>query len=129
MKFKFDCSTVIEARSQEDALSAIADHVSTVNRQVASDRSLADCGAKFTITQVDDKAEAVPLKDEATVALGPIELELDPKSPQGIALEEQKVAEAEAARLAEEANKKNTRTDAENLADHSAKEQAALAVK
>jgi len=124
MKFKFDMSVTVEAKSLEDALGAICSHISTVNRQMAS--GLKDLAPEFIIAEIDAKTEAVDLTDKVTQSRGPIPLDLDPKSAAGIALvEQQKVRDAEAARTAA-ALANAGRSDAEILAEHSAAEQAAL---
>lgn len=125
MKFKFDCSIVVEAVDIETALGAITSHISTVNRQVAS--GLEDCAPEFSISRTSNDAVAVDLTDRLSQANGAIALELDPKSPAGIAYAAQLKARADAGeKLAGEAPRE-PRTDAEILAEHSAREQAELA--
>lgn len=131
MKYKFECSIVVAAASVEDALGAVASHISTVNRQMAS--GVEDCAPEFAIAQVDDKADAVDLTDKVSQKFGPIELDLDPKSTAGIALEQQKAAaKAEAKTLIVGVDVQRSgivieRSDAEVMAEHSAREQATLA--
>jgi hypothetical protein len=104
MKFAFSLSTVVEANSEEDALNIVSWHISTVARHVASERPLADCGAKFTLSKVDDAAEAADLKrDVVTEKHGPVPLNLDPESPEGIAHAEQLAATADAEAIPENA--------------------------
>ncbi len=105
MKFKFSIPD-FDAASPEDALNKIVQHLTTVTRNFSSGRSLEECGALFTLAESSAKTDPVDLtKDAAVSTLGPIELELDPDSPQARKVAERKVADeaaaaAETARLA-----------------------------
>lgn len=121
-KFRFDMSSVVvEARGMEEALQAVASHISTVARQQAS--GVEDVAPEFTIEQVDDDAKAVDLTDNSH---GPIELDLDPKSPAGVAMVEQKAREKTEREARQAARANEGKSDAEIMAEHSAKEQASL---
>lgn len=139
-KFSFTMpSLILYANDLETALGQVSSHISTVARHVASERDLADCKPRFTITDLGDaedkeieELDEDPSKhvhfDHAHAKHGPIELDLDPESPQGIAYAKQKderAKEAEAAKPQE----KDLRTDEENLALHSEAEQARLTKK
>jgi len=120
LKFKLDSSIVVEARSLEEAIQSFSSHISTVARQVGNGRSITELGAKFSIQEVDDKTKAVDL---TVPNLAPVEPTLDPESPAYAALQDQKAAR----KLEEEAAATRTanagKTDAEVLAEFSAKEQ------
>lgn len=115
---------VVEARSLEDALQAIASHFSTIARHVGNGTSLADCGPEFSLAKGADDLKAVDLTDGVTQANGPIPLNLDPASPAGKAHAEQ-LAREKSEREARKAAIANAgKSDAEIMAEHSAKEQA-----
>lgn len=127
MKYQFKMDTVIEAGSIEEAIDQVATHIKTVNRNVASERPLEDCGALFTLKEVAEKTKAVNISDDKAVKLhGPIELELDPASPEGIARVEQKAVEAEEKAAEEKRLTNAARSDAEIMAEHAAAEQEKL---
>lgn len=128
MKFKISVSPlVVAADSVEDALAKLAGHISTVSRHIASGRDIADCKPRFSIEKVDDKAEHDELKDAAFEKHGPIDIDLDPKSGAGIARADQVKGEQAGKEAAAKAKIKDSRTDAENLAEHVRNEQAASA--
>lgn len=106
MKFAFSLSTVIEANSEEDALNVVSSHISTVARHLANERKLSDCEPKFTLSPLDETTPHDDLRHDAAKAkFGPIPLNLDPESPEGIAHAEQlaqAAANAEAAAGASE---------------------------
>lgn len=98
MKFAFELSTVIEADSLETALKQVSSHIQRTATHVANERSLSECGAKFTISEVDNDTPADDLAADPVVAEhGPAPLILDPESPEGIAYAEQEAAAAPAA--------------------------------
>jgi hypothetical protein len=97
MKFAFSLSAVIEADCLETALKIVSGHISRVQTHVANERSLNDCGAKFTISQVsDDTPDDDLVSDPVVNEHGPIALTLDPESPEGIEHAAQIAAETEA---------------------------------
>jgi hypothetical protein len=123
VKYKFDSSIVVEARSLEEAIQSFSSHISTIARQVGNGQSIADLGAKFSVQEVDDKAKAVDL---TVPNLVPVEPTLDPKSP-AFAMRQDQIAAEKLEKEAAERQKANVgKTDAEVLAEHSAKEQGAL---
>lgn len=67
MKVQFDMSVVVDARSIEDVLTAVASHISTVARHVASDRKIEDCGAQFKLSFASEDAPAADLKKDAAL--------------------------------------------------------------
>lgn len=124
MKFAFKMDVVVEARGIEEALDQVLSHISIVKRQQAS--GVDNVAAEFTIAPADDKATVTDLSDKVTQSNGPIDIELDPNSAAGVAraeqLEREKTEREDLkARLANV-----DKTDAEIMAEHSAKEQAAL---
>lgn len=127
MKYQFKMDTVVDATSLEEAIDQVATHIKTVNRNVASGRTMEECGASFTVKEVANKTKAIDLTADAAVELhGPIDLELDPASPEGVALVEQKAVKAEE-KAAEERRMANaSRSDAEIMAEHAAAEQEKL---
>jgi len=64
MKFKFVASVVIEASSEEDALSKIAGRVSNIARHVGSGVALADNAPFFTLTAADAADVAQDIADD-----------------------------------------------------------------
>lgn len=117
---------VVEARSLEDALQAIASHFSTIARHVGNGTPLAECGPEFDLVAGPESLEAVSLTDAVTQSKGPIALSLDPESPAGKAHAEQ-LAREKTEREARKAAIANAgKSDAEIMAEHSAKEQAKL---
>lgn len=124
MKFAFKMDVVVEARGIEEALDQVLSHISIVKRQQAS--GVDNVAAEFTIAPADDKATVTDLSDKVTQSNGPIDINLDPKSAAGIARAEQ-VDREKTEREAQKAALANVgKTDAEIMAEHSAKEQAAL---
>jgi len=124
MKFAFKMDVVVEARGIEEALDQVLSHISIVKRQQAS--GVDNVAAEFTIAPADDKATVTDLSDNVTQSNGPIDINLDPKSAAGIARAEQ-VDREKTEREAQKAALANVgKTDAEIMAEHSAKEQAAL---
>lgn len=124
MKFKFSMDVVVEAGSVEEALGKVTSHISIVNRQQAS--GIADVAAEFTIGSVDDKTVVTDLTDKVTQSKGPIPLDLDPESPAGKAHAVQEASRKADQERAEDAKANEGKSDAEIMAAHSAKEQAAL---
>lgn len=127
MKYTFAFpKLVLEARSIEEALQHVGNHIAVVARHHSEGHTLEECEALFSVDKADDKADAVDLRHDAIVKeKGPIPLKLDPESPQGIDHAAQLV-DREQKRKAAAPPLKDSRTDAENLALHSADEQAKL---
>jgi hypothetical protein len=127
MKFKFDWSVVVGAPTEEDAISDLANNLSTIARHLGNGRALSDCDPSFSLTKADDEAEHHDLRtDHTTKKHGPIPLNLDPTSDQGKAYAKQIEDEAAETQRQQVALERARRSDAEIMAEHSAKEQAAL---
>jgi hypothetical protein len=141
-RFRFVADFTANASNLEALLSNLSNHLATMARHAGSGRSEADVCSLFKVEEVkvDEAAEEAALKanpdfDDGTVDLrhdhitaehGPIELDLDPKSTAGIARAEQLVRE-KSEREAQKAALANVgRSDADIMAEHSAKEQADL---
>lgn len=124
MKFQFKMDVVVEARGEEEALDKVVSHISTVQRQQAS--NVDNVAAEFTIATADDKATVTDLSDKVTQSNGPIDIDLDPNSAAGIARAEQVEREKSEREAHKTALANVGKSDAEIMADHSAKEQAAL---
>lgn len=124
MNFRFTADLVIAATSPEDLLSKLAAHLGDTARHLGNGYSVADVCQHFKVEET--KADAVALDDHILAANGPVELDLDPKSPAGIARAEQQVREKSEREARKAAIANASRSDAEIMAEHSAKEQAAL---
>lgn len=122
MKYKFDSSVVVEGRSAEEAIQAFSSHISTIARQVGNGRSITELGAKFSVQEVDDKTKATDL---VVPNLEPVEPTLDPESPAGVARAAQKAREKLDEEEAQRKQANAGKSDAEVLAEFSAREQAA----
>lgn len=124
MKFAFKMDVVVEARGIEEALDQVLSHISIVKRQQAS--GVDNVAPEFTLSKVADDAKVTDLTDKVTQSNGPIDIDLDPNSAAGIARAEQLERE-KTEREAQKAALANVgKTDAEIMAEYSAKEQAAL---
>lgn len=125
MKFAFKMDVVVEARGIEEALDQVLSHISIVKRQQAS--GVDNVASEFVIYEASDQKVAVTdLTDKVTQSNGPIDIDLDPNSAAGIARAEQLERE-KTEREAQKAALANVgKTDAEIMAEYSAKEQAAL---
>lgn len=133
------------ASDVETLLSDAASHFAAMSRHVGNGRPIENVCALFQIEEVkvDEAAEAAALAkdpdfDDGTVDLkhdhivdehGPIALTLDPDSAAGKAHAEQLSRETSEREQRKLALAKDSRTDAENLALHSDREQAAHASK
>jgi hypothetical protein len=140
-RFRFVADFTFNADSAETLLSAISTHLGDCSRHLANERPLGEVCQHFKIEEVSvdwDKEAAArkadPAFDDGTTDLhdhvleekGPVELTLDPDSPAGKALAEQQAREKSEreARAAQLANA--GKSDAEIMAEFSAKEQAKL---
>lgn len=138
-KFTFAMPSIdVFAGSLEEALGQVASHISGVARHVANERPIEDSKPRFTIQEGGEVKPAVleALKpeqhvgfDHATAKHGAVPLTLDPDSAAGKAHAEQKKHQESERTARKRTAEKDQRTDAENLALHSANEQAAHAAK
>ena len=124
--FRFKADIVVLGGSAEDVLNALAGHLGDCARHLGNERAIGDVCRHFTLEEAPADSQVTDLVDHALEESVPIELNLDPKSPAGIALAQQQEREKSEREAAAAARANEGKTDAEIMAEHSAKEQAAL---
>lgn len=124
--FRFKADLTLSAQNPEQLLSLLAGHLADCSRHLGNERSLSDVCKHFTVEEAPADSKADELVDHALEEHGTIELTLDPKSPAGIALAEQQKREKTEREAAAAARANEGKSDAEIMAEFSAKEQAAL---
>jgi len=122
--FRFKADLVLAAANAEDLLSMIAGHLGDTARHLGNGIAISDACKHFSIEET--KADAVELDDHILAANGPAALDLDPKSPAGVAYAEQLQREKTERETMAAARANEGKSDAEIMAEFSAKEQAAL---
>jgi hypothetical protein len=143
-RFRFTADFTVDADSVETLLNRISSHLGDAARHVGNERPVSDACKHFGVEEVsvDWKAEAAAraaaaekglafddgttdLHDHALDEHGTIALNLDPKSPAGMALVEQETARKAEREAAERARANASKSDAEIMADLRAREEAA----
>lgn len=140
-RFRFSADFTFNAATPEVLLSMISGHLASCARHLGSEREIDHVCRHFKIEElnVDWDAEAAarkadPTFDDGTTDLhdhvleehGVIDLDLDPASPASKARAEQVEREKSEREAKNKALANVGKTDAEIMAEHSAKEQARL---
>jgi hypothetical protein len=143
-RFRFKTDLLVNASSTEDLLNAIAGHLGDCARHLGNERPLDQVCKHFDVEEVkvdwaaEDAARIAAaekgqpyddgtndLDDHVVAENGPIELNLDPKSPAGIALVEQQAREKSEREAQKAARANEGKTDAEIMAGVREREEAA----